>query len=58
MVLRICCKSFLIYLVTVGKVTEMTITENFALKGPVGWSENSDLGDKEKSGRTTERRFL
>ena len=57
MVLRICYSSSLLYLRTVGAAVRITVTRNFILGGPVSWSDNSDLGVREESGRVIRRYF-
>ena len=55
-VLKIYYRSSLIYLVIVGAVVETTAIRSFALRGPTGYLENSDLGGEEESRRVIERR--
>ena len=46
-VLRICCKSFSIYL----KIARVAVR---AIARVAGWLENSDVGNREESRRVTE----
>ena len=59
-VLKICCKSFLVYLEIEGVVLGITTMEKYAPRGPAGRLNNSSphLGDKKESERVTKRRFL
>lgn len=60
-VLRICYKSFLVYLGTRGAMVMIIAIEKFASRSPVDWSDNlsSNLGEGEvESKRVIEEHFL
>ena len=54
-ILKICCKSFLIYLRISVVAIRITATRNFVSKGPIDYLENSDLESGEESKRVTEK---
>ena len=52
-VLKICCKSFLVYLGTTRVAIRIKVMERFAFEGPADWFDNFESGGEKESKKTS-----
>ena len=59
-ILKMCCKSFIVYLGIRSATAQKTITERFSTKSPMGWLDNLSLNsrDEKELNRETEENSL